>query len=165
MSVPETTLVPPASEQVSLIRSFLEQLARDEAVPRAGATDDFLQRTLFGESPAATARLICHQRPGEAAPLACGLAVYSWKWGAFSGVLDMYLHVLFVEPAFRGRGIAQAAVADLMAIAQAHGATRLELLTTAGNDRAAAFYDKLGIGVASHMVVRRKSCPSLETAT
>jgi len=145
----ELTLPSPAD--VPLIRGYLEQLARDEGVPKANASEAFLRETLFGEAPAACAHLV------QSAGRVCGLTVHSWKWGAFSGVLDMYLHVLVLDPAFRGRGIGQAAVEQLLAIAAARGASRLELLTTAGNAQAAAFYDRLGLVQAAHMVVRRKA--------
>jgi GNAT superfamily N-acetyltransferase len=163
MSAVDVALVRPNLDQLPLIRSYLEQLARHEGVARANASDAFLRQTLFGESPVAVAHLVCAHRPidlqavgGPHAP--CGLVIYSWKWGAFSGVMDMYVHVLFVDPAFRGAGIGRAAMSQLLDIASAHGASRVELLTTADNSSASAFYEKLGLAQASHMVVRRRTC-------
>jgi len=142
-----------------LIRGYLEQLARHEGVARARASDEFLRHTLFGATPMAVAHLVHVRRTaGEGPGDVCGLTVHSWKWGAFSGAMDMYLHVLFVDSAFRGQGVGRAVVHRLLDIAGAHGASRLELLTTAGNASASAFYDRLGLATASHMVVRRKSC-------
>jgi ribosomal protein S18 acetylase RimI-like enzyme len=163
MSAVDVALVRPNPDQLPLIHSYLEQLAQHEGVARANASDEFLRRTLFGESPVAVAHLVCARWPrdGQAARsprTPCGLVIYSWKWGAFSGVMDMYAHVLLVDPAFRGAGIGRAAMSRLLDIANAHGASRVELLTTADNSSAAAFYDKLGLAQASHMVVRRKAC-------
>ncbi len=149
------TLQPPHPDQRPLVRNYLAQLARDEAVPRANAGDEFLARTLFGPSPVAIAHLV-HR--GDEGP--CGLTIHSWKWGAFSGVMDMYLHVLVIDPASRGRGIGRAVMTQLLDIAAAHGASRLELLTTRDNADASAFYDRLGLAQAAHMVVRRCSVAS-----
>ena len=151
MPATDVELAPPSPADVPLIRGYLEQLARDEGVPRANASEVFLRETLFGDVPVAVAHLV------RSAGRVCGLTVHSWKWGAFSGVLDMYLHVLVLDPAFRGRGIGQAVMERLLDIAAARGASRLELLTTAGNAQAAAFYDRLGFVQATHMVVRRKA--------
>ena len=158
MSLPRVDLVSPTPDQVPLIRGYLEQLARDEGVPQARATDDFLRQTLFSATPAAVAHLVQLRHAGDATANHCGLTVHSWKWGAFSGVLDMYVHVLVIDPALRGRGVGKAVVAVLHDVARARGASRLELLTTAGNASAAAFYDRQGLLEAAHMVVRRKPC-------
>ena len=155
MPAAEIALIPPRPDQLPLIRSYLAQLAQDEGVPKANAGDDFLATTLFGPTPAAIAHLV-HRGPG----LPCGLTIHSWKWGAFSGVMDMYLHVLVIDPASRGLGIGRAVMDKLLYIASAHGASRLELLTTRDNAGAGAFYDALGLAQASHMVVRRRSCAS-----
>jgi GNAT superfamily N-acetyltransferase len=148
----------PSEADVPLIRQYLQQLARDEGVPHANAGDDFLRATLFGSTAVAVPHLLKWQQPAGQTAAVCGLAVHSWKWGPFSGTLDMYLHALYVEPSFRGQGIGKAAIAALSELARAYGASRIELLTTAGNQAAADFYEAQGIGAAQHMVVRRKLC-------
>lgn len=153
MPFAEIALVPPRPDQMPLIRSYLAQLARDEGVPKANAGDDFLAGTLFGPNPAAIAHLV-HCGPDRP----CGLTIHSWKWGAFSGVMDMYLHVLVIDPASRGLGVGRAVMSRLLDIAAAHGASRLELLTTRDNAGAGAFYDALGLAQVPQMVVRRRSC-------
>ncbi|MGM9482405.1 GNAT family N-acetyltransferase [Roseateles sp. NT4] len=152
MPLAEIDLLPPQPDQMPRVRAYLEQLARDEGVPQVKATDDFLTRTLTGPQPAAVAHLV-HRR-GVQTP--CGLTVHSWKWGPFSGVLDMYLHVLVLDPASRGQGLGRAVVQRLLDIAADKGASRLELLTTRDNVGAATFYDSLGLTLASHMMVRRR---------
>ncbi|PTT87035.1 hypothetical protein DBR42_12475 [Pelomonas sp. HMWF004] len=151
-------LLPALPEQLPLIRRYLEQLATDEGVPQARGSDAFLMQTLFGRPPVAVAHLVQAQLVGEVAASFCGLAVHSWKWGTFSGVLDMYVHALVIAPSHRGQGLGKAVIAALFDIACAQGASRLELLTTAGNEAAAAFYDQQGLLEAKHMVVRRRAC-------
>lgn len=152
-------LITPTVDHVPLIRGYLEALAAEEGVPQARATEDFLRQTLFGPAPVAVPVLL--HAGDERGSVPCGLAVYSWKWGAFSGTLDLYLHALYVERASRGRGVGQAALNALLALARSRGASRLELLTTAGHEATAAFYDRQGVAVATHMVVRRKRCAEL----
>ena len=54
-----------------------------------------------------------------------------------------YLQDLFVDPAFRGRGIARALIEAVAKAALAHGAERLYWLTQEHNAAARALYDKV----------------------
>src|SRR5579875_524258 len=59
-----------------------------------------------------------------------------------SGVARIY--AMWVDPAFRRRGIASGLLATATAWAENRGATLLELWVTAGNDGAARLYERAG---------------------
>lgn len=54
------------------------------------------------------------------------------------------LVALYVDPAFRGTGLAQHLMKEAQTWAQAHGATSMQLYVTAQNERARAFYRHCG---------------------
>lgn len=54
------------------------------------------------------------------------------------------LGTLAVSPRWRGTGAAKELVEQVIALAEAHGIVRLELMLEADNPRAFAFYSKLG---------------------
>lgn len=54
-----------------------------------------------------------------------------------------YLQDLFVEPAYRGRGLGRALIAAVEAAARKAGASRLHWLTQEGNATARALYDRV----------------------
>jgi ribosomal protein S18 acetylase RimI-like enzyme len=51
---------------------------------------------------------------------------------------------MWVEPAFRGGGVADLLVAEVLAFAEAAGVSHVELWVTVGNDRARRFYERHG---------------------
>jgi AraC family transcriptional regulator of adaptative response/methylated-DNA-[protein]-cysteine methyltransferase len=63
---------------------------------------------------------------------------------------------LIVLPTHRGRGIATALVAFMIAEAKTRGVLRLTLLTDMQNERAQAFYRKLGFAASSMKPMRLK---------
>lgn len=61
---------------------------------------------------------------------------------------------LAVDPAWRGSGIGRELVARFVEHARLAGATTAELVTSAGPDGAASFYERLGWRVAAHRQTR-----------
>ena len=74
---------------------------------------------------------------GTTVGLACGIPEPDDEAGR-------HLVGMWVEPAFRGRGLADLLVAALMAWARRAGANYLALWVVDGNDRALASYERLG---------------------
>ncbi|HEY2225469.1 GNAT family N-acetyltransferase [Actinomycetospora sp.] len=74
---------------------------------------------------------------GEAVGLACGIPEPQDEAGR-------HLVGMWVEPAFRGRGLSDLLVAALMAWARREGAQTLALWVVDGNDRALGLYERLG---------------------
>jgi len=75
---------------------------------------------------------------------AVGFAALAWKWSSLRGSLVGYLDDLFVEPAARGKGIADALISICAERAVANGAAALVWLTADDNHRAQKVYDRLG---------------------
>jgi ribosomal protein S18 acetylase RimI-like enzyme len=57
---------------------------------------------------------------------------------------DWHLVSMWVRPGARGAGVADRLVGAVMAHASAAGAARVTLWVTVGNDRARAFYQRMG---------------------
>lgn len=64
------------------------------------------------------------------------------------------LEDLYVEPTWRGTGLAAALVAQVEEWARANGVDAIQLYTTASNARALAFYDKTGF-VPAQLILRK----------
>lgn len=131
------------------LHAMLVQLGISDGVAQIRTTPQSLRDSLFGPAPAAFAWFIQH---GDCV---AGCLVYSWKWGTFTGTRDMYLHALYVRPAWRRKRIAQAAMSRLAQIALAAGCSRIEWLTVKGKAMSRGFYDAIGSEEADHMTVRR----------
>ena len=63
---------------------------------------------------------------------------------------QLHLGNLYVDPAYRGTGLADDLVARAMQHAREDGAVELTLEVDADNDRALAYYEKLGFDVARY---------------
>ena len=151
-----TQLTEVSAQDVIELHDMLVQLGISDGVAQIRTTPQSLRDSLFGPEPAAFARFIRH---GDSV---AGFIVYSWKWGTFTGTRDMYLHALYVLPAFRRKRIAHAAMARLAQIALACGCSRIEWLTVKGKEMSRAFYDAIGSVEADHMTVRRIQADGLK---
>jgi len=142
-------LTKPTPDDATLLLQLIQDLAESEGVKKVHTSLASLQEQLFGAQPAAYPLLI--RSDGAVA----GFAIYSWKWGTFTGVKDMYVHALFVSAAHRRKGVAKQAIAKLAQIAVDAGSARMEWLTVRDGPMSSAFYDSIGSQEASHMAVRR----------
>ncbi|HVB06825.1 MAG TPA: GNAT family N-acetyltransferase [Acidimicrobiales bacterium] len=122
-------------ELVAMIRELahferaLEEVEIDEAM---------LGRALFGEEPAAFARLALVD--GSFA----GMAIYFRSFSTWTGRPGICLEDLYVRPAHRGRGVGRALLAELACLAVAEGCPRLEWSVLDWNAPAIAFYRSIG---------------------
>ncbi len=73
-----------------------------------------------------------------------GVATCDWRWSSLRGARIVVLEDLFVDPAHRGTGVADALIEECAALARRHGAAALGWYTQPGNKRAQAVYDRLG---------------------
>jgi GNAT superfamily N-acetyltransferase len=73
-----------------------------------------------------------------------GFAGCGWKWSSLAGARIVVLEDLFVDPAARGKGHADALIAACAGVAREHGAPTLSWLTAPDNKRAQAVYDRVG---------------------
>jgi GNAT superfamily N-acetyltransferase len=84
--------------------------------------------------------LVAEDDPGEIV----GFAACAWKWSSLRGARIVVLDDLFVDPAARGQGFADALIAATGEVAGRHGAPVVTWLTAPDNRRAQAVYDRVG---------------------
>ncbi|MCU0540424.1 MAG: GNAT family N-acetyltransferase [Desulfobacterales bacterium] len=97
-----------------------------------------LRRSLFGGRPAAEAVL------AESAGVPVGFALFFQSFSTFLGLPGIYIEDLYVEPAWRGRGIGRELLRFVARRARERGCGRLEWSVLDWNEPAIAFYRKLG---------------------
>ena len=123
----------------ALILDFIRKLAEYERLLHAVvATEGDVIRDLFGENP----RVFCDLAFWKGAP--AGFALWFHNYSTFRGRHGLYLEDLFVEPAYRGRGIGKALLRHLAQRCQAEGFNRLEWQVLNWNTPSIEFYKSLG---------------------
>jgi GNAT superfamily N-acetyltransferase len=75
---------------------------------------------------------------------AVGFATLGWKWSSTRGSQVGYLEDLFVDPAARGGGIADALIEACAERCRERGLPVLLWMTATDNKRAQAVYDRVG---------------------
>lgn len=101
-------------------------------------TGDDLRAEAF--RPDGILSLVVAEAEGRVVGMLVGSLIYS-TWRAGRGV---YVVDLYIEAAHRGGGLGARMVAEAARIARAAGGTFVKLEVVAGNDRAKAFYRRLG---------------------
>lgn len=130
---------PATPADVPLILSLVRELAEFEHLSHACvATEDALRRTLFGDRP--FAEVLVARIGGEAA----GMALFFHNYSTFLAKPGIYLEDLYVRPAFRRRGVGQALLRQVAALAVERGCGRVEWSVLDWNEPAIAFYQRIG---------------------
>lgn len=141
---------------VPLIRQLIEGLADYEKLAhQCLATDDLLQRYLFGERP--FAEVIIAECDGVAA----GFALFFHNFSTFLARPGIYLEDLYVRPAHRGLGVGRALLGHLATLAVERDCGRLEWSVLDWNADAIGFYERLGAGAQDDWTVYRVSGDAL----
>lgn len=138
-----------AVTEVGTLLEMIIDLGYSDGVTDIRTDRAALRNALFGPEPAATAKFILLKQN------IVGFVIYSWKWGTFTGVRDMYMQAIYIHPDYRRQGLALAAMQYLAGIALAQACSRIEWLTVKDKAMSKQFYDSIGATEASHMVVRR----------
>lgn len=73
-----------------------------------------------------------------------GFATVLWTWSTLAAARLAVMNDLFVDPAARGTGLADALIAACRDEARGHGASRLAWQTAPDNLRAQAVYERVG---------------------
>jgi GNAT superfamily N-acetyltransferase len=134
-----TQIRPAAPADVALILRLVRELAEFEREPDAvEATEDMLERALFGERPAAEAVIA----ELDGAPV--GFALFFQGFSNWTGRPGIYLEDLYVTPAARGSGTGTALLRHLAGIALDRGCGRFEWAVLDWNEPAINFYRAMG---------------------
>lgn len=153
----ELRIVPAEPKDIPLVLAFIRKLAEYERLSHEVVADETtLHAALFGQHPAAEVVLLyLGEEPA-------GYAVYFQTFSTFSGRKGIYLEDLFVEPAFRGRGIGAALLTYLASLAKQRGCARLSWAVLDWNQPAIDFYRKLGGIPVDDWIVYELSGPALD---
>jgi GNAT superfamily N-acetyltransferase len=145
------------SADVPQILEFIRGLGEYEHLSsQVIATEEALRATLFGERP--YAEVLIAECDGQPA----GFALFFHNYSTFLAQPGIYLEDLFVEPAFRKRGVATALLHYLAELTVARGCGRLEWSALAWNRLAIDFYLKLGAVEMDAWRIYRLSGQALE---
>jgi GNAT superfamily N-acetyltransferase len=156
MNADGITVRPAVPEDLPVIMRFVRDLAAYEKLAHeCVATEAQIGAALFGTSPRA------HALIAEEDDHPVGLALWFYTFSTFTGRSSMYLEDLFVDPAFRGRGVARRLFAALGRRAVAEGCERLEWAVLDWNEMALRFYRSLGARPLDEWTLQRLSGPAL----
>jgi GNAT superfamily N-acetyltransferase len=146
------TLRPAVPADRDLIFSFIRELAEYERLlDNVDATPADIERDLLGPNP----RVFCDVAEAGAAP--AGFALWFYNYSTFRGRYGIYLEDIFVRPAFRGKGIGKALLANLAKRAVAENCTRVEWSVLDWNEPSIAFYKSLGAKAMDEWTIYRLS--------
>ena len=139
MTVPSFEIQRATLADIPTILSLIRELAEFERLANeCVATEALLERSLFGERPAAE---VVVGRLGEEV---VGFALFFPNYSTFLGKPGLYLEDLFVRPRFRGQGYGEQLLRHLAGICVERDYGRLEWSVLDWNQRAIDFYKSLG---------------------
>jgi len=138
------------ADDAEAIAALVRELAVYERLGHeVTATPQDFRTALFGAVPRAHAML------ADAGGASVGLALYFFNFSTFVGRHGLYVEDVFVQPAWRGRGIGRAFFKALAARAVAEGCRRMEWSVLDWNEPAMNFYRNLGAVPMSEWTVQR----------
>lgn len=141
-----------APELLRLIRA----LAEYERLAHEVQTIETDLKTALLAAPPRVAALLA-----EVDGCAVGFALWFQTFSTFTGKPGLYLEDIFVEPAYRGRGIGRAMFRHLARQAMAEGCARFEWAVLDWNEPALNFYASLGAQPMAEWTVQRLAGPAL----
>jgi GNAT superfamily N-acetyltransferase len=99
-----------------------------------------LSRALAADHEREGVQLLARDEEGRA----IGFATVYWSWDTLIAARVGIMHDLFVEPAARGHGVADALIEGCRAECRRHGALKLAWQTAQDNLRAQRVYERVG---------------------
>jgi GNAT superfamily N-acetyltransferase len=132
-------ILPAERKDIPLILSFIRKLAEyEKLLDEVVANEDTLRNSLFGPRPGA--EVVLAYMDNE--PV--GFAVYFQTFSTFIGRSGIYLEDVFIEPAYRSKGVGTALLIYLAQLTAQRGCARLSWAVLDWNQPAIQFYRKLG---------------------
>jgi GNAT superfamily N-acetyltransferase len=148
---------PARPDDVAAVHAMIRELAEFERLAHlCVATEADLAAALFGPRPAAEVLVAC--KDGAAA----GFALFFHNFSTFLGRRGLWLEDLFVRPAHRRQGCAQALLTTLADLARERGCGRFEWAVLDWNAPAIDFYRSLGATVLPDWRIVRVVGPALD---
>ena len=120
-------------DDVPLLLEFIRKMAEFEKL-EVHSTEETLRESLFGDRPSAQTLLVFAK--GE--PVA--YAVYFFTFATMVGKRGLWLGDLYVNPAFRGKGVGKALMAYLAQLAIENNCGRFEWMVFDWNTSATGFH-------------------------
>jgi ribosomal protein S18 acetylase RimI-like enzyme len=134
---------PATAADAAAILGLIRELAEYENLLDACvATEALLRRNLFGEGGERVAEALVAEAPGAATVV--GYAIFLKTFSTFLALPGIYLEDIYVQPAWRGRGIGKAMLREIARLAVERGYGRVEWSVLDWNAPSIAFYKKLG---------------------
>ena len=139
---PALTIRSAVAADVPLVLQFIRDLAEyEKLLDTVEATEERVREGLFGAKPVAE----CLLAFVDDAPT--GFALFFTNYSTFLAKPGIFLEDLFVQPAFRRRGIGRALLLHLAKLANARGCGRMDWTVLDWNIPALDFYETLGATV------------------
>ena len=136
------TLRPARPHDLPAVVGLIRELAEFEHLAHlVRTTEAALDKHLFGATPVAEAVV------AEADGALIGFALFFTNFSTFLAQPGLYLEDLYVQPAFRGRGIGRALLSHLGALALERDCGRFEWSVLDWNENAIRFYQGMGATV------------------
>jgi diamine N-acetyltransferase len=139
-----------------LVFALVRELAEYERLSaEIDASEAQIADVLFAREP----KLFCDIAEWDGQPV--GFAVWFLNFSTFRGRHGVYLEDVFVRPAFRGRGIGKALLAQLARRCVERGYARFEWAVLDWNEPSIAFYKSIGAQVMNEWKICRLSGEAL----
>lgn len=143
-------------EDSALVFALVRELAEYEKLSaEVDASEAQIAGALFAREP----KLFCDIAEWDGQP--AGFAVWFLNFSTFRGRHGVYLEDVFVRPAFRGRGIGKALLAQLARRCVERGYARFEWAVLDWNEPSIAFYKSIGAQVMDEWKICRLSGEAL----
>lgn len=123
-------------ELLPLVRAYCDFY---EVAPTDDALLD-LSRALIGDPGHEGVQLVARGDSGDLV----GFATVYWSWNTLIGARIGVMNDLYVIPAARGTGAAEALIRSCLGECREHGAAELTWQTAKDNERAQRVYDRVG---------------------
>ena len=139
MTIPQDFEIRAAKENdVPVILVLIKELAAYEKLShKVEATEADIRQSLFGDRPVAEALI------GELEGIPISFALFFYNFSTFLGRPGIYLEDLYVQPAYRSKGVGRRMLAHIARLAKERNCGRFEWSVLDWNEPAIRTYGRL----------------------